>query len=214
VPLWLLLEFTVLFVVLPAAFRLGTHRLPAIPTLWVVTIYCLIMLLRDPEFPRESLWNPGPFASSAPLILGLWIPAVALIGAVVFKVAPHLFLNFPRTYPGLWALIMVLYPVASVYPQGIIYRSFLFHRYRDLFGEGVITVLVSALAFSYLHIIFRNWVAVGMTFLGGVIFAYRHWQTGSLLVSSVEHALYGCLMFTIGLGEFFYHTGRRAQPQV
>jgi uncharacterized protein len=29
-----------------------------------------------------------------------------------------------------YALVMLLYPVLSVYPQGVIYRTFLMHRYR------------------------------------------------------------------------------------
>lgn len=32
------------------------------------------------------------------------------------------------------SLVMILYPVQSVYPQGIVYRTFVFGRYRDLFG--------------------------------------------------------------------------------
>ena len=28
---------------------------------------------------------------------------------------------------------MIFYPLVSVYPQEIIFRSFFFHRYRDLF---------------------------------------------------------------------------------
>jgi hypothetical protein len=35
--------------------------------------------------------------------------------------------------------------------------------------------------------------------------------TGSLLTSSIEHALYGCWLFTVGLGQFFYHGRVRLQ---
>jgi len=41
-----------------------------------------------------------------------------------------------------------------------------------------------------------------------VLFAWRYQQSGSLFTSSLEHALYGCLMFTIGLGEYFYKGAR------
>jgi membrane protease YdiL (CAAX protease family) len=98
-----------------------------------------------------------------------------------------------------------LYPILSVYPQGIVYRAFIFERYRELFGPSWAIVLASAVAFAYVHIVFRNPLAIGLTFLGGVLFAYRYLQTGSLFVSSFEHALYGCAIFTIGLGRSFYH---------
>jgi uncharacterized protein len=55
-----------------------------------------------------------------------------------------------------------------------------------------------------MHIVFRNPVAVILTLAGGILFARRQLQTGSLVVSSFEHAIYGCFVFTIGLGQFFY----------
>ena len=30
-------------------------------------------------------------------------------------------------------------------------------------------------------------------------------QLGSLFMSSLEHALYGCWLFPVGLGQYFYH---------
>ena len=35
--------------------------------------------------------------------------------------------------------------------------------------------------------------------------ARRYQRTGSLLVVSIEHALYGITIFAIGLGRYFYH---------
>jgi membrane protease YdiL (CAAX protease family) len=66
-------------------------------------------------------------------------------------------------------------------------------------------ILASACAFAFLHIIFRNWLAVALTFGGGLLFAARYAETGSLATSSFEHALYGCWLFTVGLGQYFYH---------
>jgi membrane protease YdiL (CAAX protease family) len=48
-----------------------------------------------------------------------------------------------------------------------------------------------------------------LTFVAGLLFAWRYQATGSLLVSSMEHALYGCYIFTVGLGELFYHGAGR-----
>jgi membrane protease YdiL (CAAX protease family) len=107
---------------------------------------------------------------------------------------------------------MVLYPVLSVYPQGVLYRAFFLHRYAAVFPARWALLLASAVAFGFLHIIFRNSLAVGLTFLGGLLFATRYAETDSLLTSSVEHALYGCWLFTVGLGQYFYH-GVWPQPQ-
>jgi len=103
---------------------------------------------------------------------------------------------------------MALYPVLSVYPQGIIYRAFFFERYRGLFPNALLLIMMSALAFSFAHIIFRNPIALSFTFIGGLLFSWRYSGTGSLFTSSLEHALYGCWMFTIGLGQYFYKGAR------
>ena len=100
---------------------------------------------------------------------------------------------------------MVLYPVLSVYPQGLLYRAFFFDRYADLFPGKWTMILASAAAFAFMHIVFRNWPAVALTFAGGLLFAVRYAETGSLTTSCFEHALYGCWLFTVGLGQYFYH---------
>jgi len=69
-------------------------------------------------------------------------------------------------------------------------------------------VLASAVAFAYVHIVFQNRLAIVLTLIAGLLFALRYLQTGSLFVSSFEHALYGCSIFTIGLGRSFYHASQ------
>jgi hypothetical protein len=44
-----------------------------------------------------------------------------------------------------------------------------------------------------------------LTLIGGWLFARRYQRTRSLLAASVEHALYGVLAFTVGLGALFHH---------
>jgi membrane protease YdiL (CAAX protease family) len=64
--------------------------------------------------------------------------------------------------------------------------------------------MVSAFAFSYMHIVFRNPAAMGLTLIGGVLFAITYEDTESLIISIFEHALYGNFLFTIGLGRYLY----------
>ena len=199
------IEFLLLFFVGPTLFAFTRHRIPVIPALWAVVSYCLFVMARDPRFSSRHLWDPAGFWQSAPAILGLFA-LVASIGVIlVRRYAPAIFLNFPRSNPQFWSIVMLLYPMLSAYPQGIVYRAFLFGRYRDLFGPGWAIVLASATAFAYVHIVFRNSLALALTFLAGILFAIRYLHTGSLMISSFEHALYGCAIFTIGLGRWFYH---------
>jgi membrane protease YdiL (CAAX protease family) len=207
---FLLCEFLALFIGLPVALFFGlASSLPPLPVLWVAAAYCLVVLLRDPAFDRRRLWNAAPLRQQLPQILALFAAGVTVVSILVHQYAPDLFLVLLRTHPRLWAFIMVGYPLFSVYPQGLIYRAFFFHRYRPLLQVAPATrswilIFVSAATFSLMHILFHNWIALALTFPGGILFAVRYCNTRSLCVSSLEHALYGCFLFTIGLGQFFY----------
>jgi len=205
----LVLEFLLIFIVLPLAYRLSVVRIPALPLLWLVSAYAGWQLLRDPGFDRAQLWNLQPLAVHASIIVTIFAVAALGIWLGVRRFAPQLEWSFVRTRPVLWAVVMVAYPVLSVYPQGLVYRAFFFERYAPLFPGTWTLILVSASAFAFLHIIFRNALAVWLTFAGGLLFAARYAQTASLAASSFEHALYGCWLFTVGLGQFFY---RGAMP--
>jgi hypothetical protein len=201
----LILEFLIIFAALPLAYRFSPVRVPALPLLWIVTGYALVQLLRDSHFDRGHLWNTTPLPQHLRPILVIFVVVAVLLWLGVHRFAPQLEWSFVRSNPTFWAIVMVAYPVLSVYPQGILYRAFFFQRYAALFpGKGAM-IVASAAAFAFLHIIFRNSIAVALTFTGGLLFASRYAEAGSLFTSSFEHALYGCWLFTIGLGQHFYH---------
>jgi len=203
--LGLAVEFVLIFAALPVGFRFLPVRISPIPALWAAALYCYLILRTTQGFSRNRLWNPAPLLGSLGSVLLGFVVAAAAITLAVWMWQRQALFAFVRTRPLLWALVMLLYPVFSVYPQGIIYRAFLFERYRSLFPSVAIMILASAAAFAFSHIIFRNPWSVILTLVGGLLFAWRYQHTGSLLVSSLEHALYGGYMFTVGLGGLFYH---------
>lgn len=206
----LIVELALLFMGFPVLFRLLPVRLSPLPALWLAAAYC-IWVLRHAAGPIAlRLWNAWPLHGSIGSVLAIFALAAVIIIVAVWRLHPQILFSFPRNSPLFWAVVMVLYPVLSVYPQGIIYRAFFFERYRTLFPTPAAMILASALAFAFSHIIFRSPWSVALTFAGGLLFAWRYQQTGSLLVSSLEHALYGCFVFTVGLGGLFYHGAGRA----
>jgi hypothetical protein len=80
----------------------------------------------------------------------------------------------------------------------------MFHRYAPILGNGRGYLAASALTFGLAHAIFLNWIAPIMTLCGGAIFAQTYRKYRSLLLCCIEHALYGCLIFTVGLGHYFF----------
>lgn len=126
------------------------------------------------------------------------------MGFVAYMVRPEQFLAFPKERFGFWLVLMILYPLLSALPQELIWRVFFFHRYSQLFAKEVYIVLMSAFAFGYLHIIYDDIFSVLMTLVAGYFFSKTYQRSDSLLLATLEHALYGMLVFTIGFGDFFY----------
>ena len=202
--LWL--EFTGLFLVVPLVLYVWRRDFAdrIIVTLVLVSVLCLGVLLLDPSFDRRRLWKVEGFGVALRCTLGRFLPAAIVVGIVFALLQPERLFEFPRGNPRLWLVVMVLYPVLSVYPQEIIFRTYLFHRYRDLLPPGWVTILVSGAAFGLAHLFFANWVAPLMTAVGGVLFARTYHETRSTLPAVVEHALWGDFVFTIGLGWYFW----------
>lgn len=198
-------EFVVLFWFLPLAVAaVPTRVLPPIPVLWVAAIAALLFLRRQPDLDRSLLWGAagvGPGLRGVAIRFVLMGPGLALFA---WFMEPEWFLRFPRERPGFWAMVMVLYPLLSVVPQGILYRTFLHHRYRDLLGEGPWFVVVAAATFAFGHIVMHRWEPVLITFMGGLVFMTTLLRGRSGLLADLEHALYGNLAFTLGLGVWLY----------
>ena len=128
--------------------------------------------------------------------------------AYVLLMEPENLFVLPRERTGLWLLIVFAYPVLSVIPQELIYRVYLFETHRGLWASPRLFVVVSALFFGWMHIVFIGWFAVITTAFGGLLLAETYVRTrakpGALWIVTLEHALYGLAVFTVGLGKYFF----------
>jgi membrane protease YdiL (CAAX protease family) len=200
--LYLIFEFVALFAGLPTMCALGFCPIYPIMALWIFSTICLIVLILDQQFSVCDLWRINKWKDLIRIFIRFALAAILLGGYMVVFEPDYLF-NFPRYRPFMWAMVMILYPIFSVCPQGLTHRAFLFHRYRGLF-KGWPMIFASATAFSYMHIVFKNPVALLLTFAGGILFAKTYEDTRSLVISLIEHALYGNYLFTIGFGKYLY----------
>ncbi|MCK2236622.1 MULTISPECIES: CPBP family intramembrane glutamic endopeptidase [unclassified Crossiella] len=202
---YLAAEFLLLFfgaVTIYTVFRIPGGPIPLLVVLGVVAV---VYLRRQPDFDRANFWRARALWPVLPRMLLLW-GATAVLGLVsLWLFSPERLFELPRNNPTVWLFVMLFYPLLSVYPQELIFRAFLFHRYAPVFGNGLGMVAASAAAFGFVHIIFGNVLSVVLTVIGGWIFSNRYRRTRSLFAAWVEHGLYGLLVFTIGFGDFFYH---------
>jgi membrane protease YdiL (CAAX protease family) len=203
--LFLVIEFAAIYVIVPLL--IYYRRIPnlPIPYLLFIALLAFLLLRSDPTF---NLWQLTQWGNIRPFLTTILVrDAVCIVGLgiAVYLLAPQLLFSLIRRSPWLWALIFLLYPLLSVYPQEFLYRAFFFHRYQPLFGRGWGMLLASALAFGFVHIIFRNWLAVGLCVIGGFLFSLTYQTSGSLLLACLDHVIFGNFIFTIGLGQYFYH---------
>jgi membrane protease YdiL (CAAX protease family) len=206
--LLLAVECGVLFIGLPLVIKYRLVPNFPIPYLMATGLVIFILLRHDPSFDSTRLFSWGNYRPFLPRVLVRDAVCLAFLGLAVRLFQPELLFSLLKHRPWLWAFIMVLYPLVSVYPQELLYRAFFFHRYRPLFGSGWTLLLASALAFGLVHIVFGNWLSVALCMIGGVLFSYTYQQSDSLLLTCLEHSIFGNFIFTIGLGQFFYHGTR------
>lgn len=130
-----------------------------------------------------------------------FIIAALLLALFMYFYKAENFFIVVRKKPLMWVLITIFYSLFSVYPQEFLYRLFYFKRYRVLFKNQYVLIVVNAFVFSLAHIVFMNLLVSVLTLVGGFLFAYTFYKSKSLLLTSLEHALYGSWLFTIGMGE-------------
>lgn len=194
-----LVEFFLIFVALPVSFALEYP-------LWIkmtisllgfgYVIYVLIKIQGNkfkmaPNLKWKSFWKH--------VLIKLLIIAILTITYMWFTNKSDLFHVLYRK-PKLWVIVLFAYTTFSVYPQELIYRTLYFQRYEVLFKSKSLFIFVNAIVFSLAHIFYRNPLVLLMTFLGGILFALTYDKTKSTLLVSIEHTIYGCWLFTVGMG--------------
>ena len=201
------LEMAVFFVAAPIGLTYAVHdlRLPLFIVLQPVLAALIVFLLLDPTFRvRRELARGVSWREVARIIILFALVGTAITMATA-SLFPSLFLSFPRLRPQMWLTIILLYPLLSVVAQELVYRTFFFHRYGPLFGQSTwAAILVNGALFGFAHIVFHNWIAVLGTAVTGTLFAWRYYRTQSFWAVWFEHTLYGALVFTVGLGKFFF----------
>lgn len=193
------IEFFILFICIPICFVLN---LPFIIKMLIGAIgflYIIYVLLRfeKMQFKISKNLNWKKFWKYI-IIKFLVIIILTTIYVWVFERSSLFTVLINK--PVMWISILFIYSFFSVYPQELIYRTFYFQRYESIFQSKALLVFINATVFCLAHLFFRNTLVLALTFLGGVLFALTYYRTKSTLLVSIEHAIYGCWLFTVGMG--------------
>ncbi|WP_339895958.1 CPBP family intramembrane glutamic endopeptidase [uncultured Algibacter sp.] len=194
------LEFFVIFILIPTSFTLNYSFWVKLGVGFFGFIYVIYVLLKieNQKFEISKYLDWKFFWKST--IIKLVLIAIITTGFVWITDSASLF-SVMLNKPIKWLVLLFVYSFFSVYPQELIYRTFFFKRYAGLFKNEGLLIFVNAIFFSLAHLFFGSVLVLVLTFLGGLLFAYTYKKTQSTLLVSIEHAIYGCWLFTVGMGE-------------
>tara|TARA_B100000214_G_scaffold65115_1_gene43084 strand:+ start:854 stop:1516 length:663 start_codon:yes stop_codon:yes gene_type:complete len=176
-----------------------------IPVLLLVCVYCIIIYcIENKNFSSEfkKIFNIN--INILIRIIIRWIFASLILLIITFYFFNEKFFIIQNNKPEILWKIMILYPIFSALPQEFIFCKFFFYRYKSIFISDNNLVISSALFFAITHILFLNFIAPILSFIGGLLFANTYNKHRSLLLVSIEHGLYGNTLFFIGLGWYFW----------
>tara|TARA_B100000029_G_scaffold352868_1_gene345467 strand:- start:624 stop:1277 length:654 start_codon:yes stop_codon:yes gene_type:complete len=176
--------------------------------LWFVSIYSIIILTTfyRNKFTLKSVLYVNLYENKSYLyiIIIRWFLLSFCLFLLTYYIFPSKLFLIQESNADLLYKIFILYPFLSALPQEFIFCTFFFIRYESLFKNEKNIVFASAIVFCFAHIFSINLVAPLLSIFGGFIFATTFKKTRSLILVSIEHALYGNSLFAIGLGWFFW----------
>ena len=204
------LELTLLFGAIPLlllGMRMEGIRVSPLPVLWLAAGACLLLLWRNDRTPwrveKRSIDSRQRKVALTEVAITVVTGSVLLL--LLYQIiSPEAMLRFPRERPVLWLIVLVMYPLLSVVPQGIIFRRWFVDRYRPILGTGPMMIVIGAACFGWSHLLFGNVVAPLVTAVGGVLFMRTYLRSGSGWLADLQHAILGDVAFTIGYGQWLY----------
>tara|TARA_Y100001970_G_scaffold83563_1_gene105638 strand:- start:3113 stop:3772 length:660 start_codon:yes stop_codon:yes gene_type:complete len=197
-------ELAFLSLIIPfsiAYWKLGPYLLIF---LWVAFAYCLFIYYFCERKNIKKKNRPIFKRKFILFMLIRWIILSLLLYIFTSTIFPERLFSIQNSNPDIMWKILIFYPIISALPQEFIFCKFFFSRYKKFFGEKTLMVFMSALVFCISHILFVNWVAPVLGLAAGILFAITYQKTKSLILVSIEHGLYGDVLFFIGLGWFFW----------
>lgn len=193
------IELLLLFIVIPVSFLFDYSPWFKLSIGLVGFGYVLFVLLKVENQKLRISKNINWSLFLKTTFLKLMV-IIAITTAFVWFTNKELLFYVLANKPKLWLFILFVYSLFSVYPQELLFRTFFFRRYTALFKNTTALVFTNAILFAIAHLLFKNNLVLVLTFLGGLMFAFSYYKTQSTLLVSIEHAIYGCWLFTVGMG--------------
>ncbi len=193
------LEFFFIFLALPSIIFFLNSTIFVFAALYLVFILALVVLYFDKTFLFVSLKKKIDWK----FVAIFTVIFLCLSFIYILMIDKNLLFIFPKTNFKLWLLVVFIYPFLSVIPQELVYRVLFFQRYFPNINNFFFSMLINLIVFSYGHLVFNNVHAIIITAIVSPIFAFAYLKK-SFLTCVILHSLGGQIIFTLGLGRYFY----------
>lgn len=195
-----LIELFSLFIILPILFSLSFDIIVKLGIGLLAFLYVIWILLKveGVKLNLSETINWKQFLKTTSLKLIVVVIASTLFVWFFYKES---FFHVVADTPDIWIKFLFIYTIISVFPQELVYRTFFFKRYKILINNNSLFQFINAVIFSLGHIFFKNPLVIGLTFIGGLVFATTYNKHRSTILVTLEHSIYGCWLFTVGLGK-------------
>lgn len=192
-------ELFIIFILLPISFTIPYAVWIKLSIGFLGFLYVIYVLLKveNEKFKIAPNLNWKHFWKETLL---KFLIIACLTSLFVWFTNKHMLFEVVINKPIMWIVLLFVYCFFSVYPQELLYRTFFFKRYKDMFKNELLFLFVNAILFSLAHMFFKNSLVIILTFFGGLLFAFTFNNTKSTLLVSIEHAIYGSWLFTVGMG--------------
>lgn len=207
--LWI--EFLALFIGTPLLMTATFGLYPLLPVVILLSILAGALLHATPGW-SWSMLRRGPVFGEWRVIFIYFAATLATSLTVVFAFVPDRFLELPTYRTELWLMIVFMYPIVSAFPQEVIFRSLFFERYGGLFPNDWTAIAANGFVFGFGHLFFDSWITIAMTGCGGAIMGWAYLRHRAVGLPWLLHAISGQIIFTVGLGVYFYHGAVGAAP--
>ena len=179
---------------LPLALRM----VMMIVTYWLPAVVPFIIMLRD----KRSLSDYGFYKDHIfkQILIGL---ALAVAMSLVFTLFPHLlgygeYVDNGKRYTFLWQFIyeFVYCVIAVGFTEELIFRGFLYDKFKEVFGTENAAVIGSSVLFGLFHIFGSNIGQIVMAGILGALFCLcrKKIKVCSTLSLIIMHGIYDALI--------------------
>ncbi len=199
-PSYKFIELIVVFIILPVSLVLDFSPFLKLGIALTGITYCVWVMVKIKLLSKKKLTQIDFKGNWKRLLITFIVIALSSTLFLYYVHPENLFIVIKKK-PTLWFGVLLIYTFLSALPQELIYRSFFFERYQTIFSKPYYLIWTNILVFPLAHLLFDNVLVLLVAFIGGMIFTTTYYRTKSVLFTSMEHAIYGNWLFTIGMGE-------------